>query len=46
MGAKREGSSRNMYKGPVDKAKGRKDEGWGVGGSGGGNMETTVLEQQ
>ena len=43
---KGEGLSRNMYKGPMDKAKG-----WevGVGGareSGGGKMETTVLEQQ
>ena len=40
-----------MYKGPMDKAKGEKDWGWevGVGGageSGGGKMETTVLEQQ
>ena len=40
-----------MYKGPMDKAKGGSDGGWeegvsGVGGGGGGEMETTVLEQQ
>ena len=40
-----------MYKGNMDKAKGGWDWGWevgmaGVGGSGGGKMETTVLEQQ
>ena len=40
-----------MYKGPVDKARAGKDGGWevgvgGVGESGGGKMETTVLEQQ
>ena len=44
-------SSRNMYKGPMDKMKGGKDGGWevGVGGageSGGGEVETTVSEQQ
>ena len=51
MGRKGEGSSRNMYKGHMDKAKGGTDRGWevgmaGVGGSGGGEMETIVLEQQ
>ena len=30
MGKEREGSSRNTYKGPMDKAKGRKDWGWEV----------------
>ena len=46
-----EGSSRNMYKGHMDKAKGGVrlrlggEDGWD-GGSGGGKMETTVLEQQ
>ena len=40
-----------MYKGPRDKAKGRKDGGWemgmgGIGESGGGKMEITVFEQQ
>ena len=45
----REGSSKNMYLGPMDKAKGGKDGGWevGVGGTGengGGKMETTVLK--
>ena len=48
MGAKGEGSSRNMYNRPMDKAKGGWDGGWeagmaGTGGSCGGNMETTVL---
>ena len=43
--------SRNMYKGPMDKAKEGKDGGWEVGlgrvgESGGGKMETTVFEQQ
>ena len=51
IGGKREGSSRNMYKGHLDKAKGGWDGGWevgmtGVGGSGGGKMETNVHEQQ
>ena len=40
-----------MYKGPMDKAKWEKDWGLEVGmagvrGTGGGKMETTVLEQQ
>ena len=39
-----------MYEGPVDKAKGEglRVGGWGdeVGESGGGKMETSVLEQQ
>ena len=40
-----------MYKGHIDKAKGGNDQGWevgmaGVGWSGWGKMETTVLEQQ
>ena len=40
-----------MYKGPMDKAKRGTEGGWevGVGGareSGGGKMETTLLEQQ
>ena len=30
-GGKREGFSRNMYKGHMDKAKGWKDQGWEVG---------------
>ena len=39
-----------MYKGPVDKGKGGKDEGWevgvgGVGESSGGKMETTVFRK-
>ena len=42
---KGEGSSKNMYEGPVDKAKRDRIEG-GAGGSGGGKMATTVLEQQ
>ena len=50
MGKEREGSSRNMYKGPMDKAKGGKDGREvgedGVGERGGRKMETTVLEQQ
>ena len=51
MGKEGEGSSRNMYKGPMDKAKGGKDGRWevvvgSVGKSGGGKMETTVLEPQ
>ena len=37
--------SRNMYKGPMDKAKGGRIEG-GAGESGGEKMETTVLGQQ
>ena len=48
-----EGSSRNMFKGPMDKARGSRiaDGGWevgmaGAGKSGGGKMETTVFEQQ
>ena len=44
MGEKGEGSSKNMYKGHMDKAKGRYDPGWevgmaGVGGNGGGKIE-------
>ena len=40
-----------MYKGHMDKTKGEQDQGWevgmaDVGRSGGGEMETTVLEQQ
>ena len=40
-----------MYKGHMDKAKGRSDSGWevGMGGvreSGGRKMETTIPEQQ
>ena len=51
MGKGGEGSSRNMYKGPVDKAKGEKDGGWQVrvgmaGESGSRKMETTIPEQQ
>ena len=47
----REGSSRNMYKGHMDKAKGGRIEGgrWRMGGVWGvvvGEMETTLLEQQ
>ena len=47
----KEGSSRNMYKGPIYKAKGGKVWEWegGVGRageSGGRKMETTLLEQQ
>ena len=42
--------SRNMYKVPMDKAKGGKDRRWevrvGVWGSGGRKMETTLHEQQ
>ena len=50
MGGKGRRLSRNMYKGHMDKAKGGKGRGWevgmaGVGESGGGEMETTVLEQ-
>ena len=42
---------RNVYKGHMDKTKGGQDKGWEVGmagveGSGGEQMETTVLEQQ
>ena len=50
MGEKGEGSSRNMYKGHMDRDKGgvgskvRGGDGWN-GGSGGRKMETTVLEQ-
>ena len=49
-GKEGKGLSRNMYKGPMDKAKEGKDGGWevglgGVGESGGGKMETTVFEQ-
>ena len=51
MGENAEGLSRNMYEGHMDKAKGGQDQGQevgmaGVGVSGGGEMETTVLEQQ
>ena len=40
-----------MYKGPMDKIKEGEDWGWemrvgGVGESGGGKMDTMVLEQQ
>ena len=40
-----------MYKGPMDKAKGGVGSGWevgvgGVGGSGGGKIETIVFKQQ
>ena len=50
-GEKGEGSSRNMKKGHMDKAKGGQDRGWEVGtagvvGSDGEKMETTVLEEQ
>ena len=50
MGEKGKRLSRNMYKVHMDKAKGGYDQGWevgmaGVGGSGGGEMEITVLEQ-
>ena len=43
--------SLNVYKGHMDKAKGGSDRGWevrmaGVEGSGGGKIETTVLEKQ
>ena len=49
MGLKGGRVVRNTYKGPMDKAKGGriKGERWGsagVGGSGGGEMETTVLK--
>ena len=42
---------RNIYRGHMDKTKKGQDQGWevgmaGVGGSRGGKMETTVLEQQ
>ena len=45
-----EGSSRNMFKGHMDKAKGDWDHGYEVemGGAGtveGGKMETTVFQQ-
>ena len=51
MGGKGGRVVRNMYKGHMDKAKRGQDQGWAmrmarVGGSGGGEMETTVLEQQ
>ena len=50
MEGKGEGPSRNIYKGPMDKAKGGQDQGWELemveaGGNGGGEMKTTVLEQ-
>ena len=39
-------SSRNMYKGHTDEGKGGRMEGGGrEAGMGGGEMETTVLEQ-
>ena len=49
VGGKRGRVVRNMYKGHMDKAQGRWDQGWevgmaGIGGSSGGKMETTVLE--
>ena len=47
VGENREGLSRNMYKGPLDKAKGAGGREMAeVGGSGRGEMETSVLEQQ
>ena len=50
MGERRVRLSRNIYKGHMDKAKGEYDKGGevgmaGVGGSYGGKMETTILEQ-
>ena len=50
-GKEEEGWLRNMYKGPMDKAKGGWDPGWevgtaGEGENGRGKMGTTVLEQQ
>ena len=50
MGEEEKRPYRNLYKGPLDKAKIRKDGGWevGVGGareSSGGKMETIVLKQ-
>ena len=53
MGKIGEGSSKNMYKGNMDKVKGGRMVGSRVGGgdrwgrrSGEGEMETTVLKQQ
>ena len=51
MGVKEWRVFRNMYKGHIDKTKWGQDQGWEVGmagvkGSGGGKMETTILEQQ
>ena len=51
MGGKGRRDFRNNYKGPMDKAEGGRIEGdrWGWvgwGESGGGKMETTLLEQQ
>ena len=50
MGKKGEGSSGNMYRGHMDKAKGGRIESgrWGWLGvrSGGEKIETSVLEQQ
>ena len=51
MGRKEGRVFRNNYKGHRDKTKGGSDQGWevgmaGVGGSGGGKMETTLFEQQ
>ena len=47
MGKIGEGSSRNMYKGHMDKAKGgRSRVGGGMEGSGREKMETMVLEKQ
>ena len=51
MGQKGEESSRNIYKGHMDKAKGWQDRGWevrmgGVGSIGWGQIQTTVLERQ
>ena len=51
MGGKGQRVFRNMYKGHMDKTKGVQDQEWevemaGVEGSGGGKMETTVLEQK
>ena len=51
MGEKRVRVFRNNYKGHMDKTKRGWDQGRevlmaGVGGSGGGKMQTTVFEQQ
>ena len=48
MGGKGGSVFRNIYKGHMDKTKGGWDQGWevkmtGVGVTGGGKMETTVL---
>ena len=51
MGGKEGRVFRNNYKGHMDKTKGGWNQGRevgmaGVGGSGGGKMQTTILEQQ